>query len=595
MYLDARHWLLRCQCVLVGHIMVNAAAKADMTTADDITVDQTSLKTQLPAMAATSTSTTTGSVSALSDEPRLSSAALSITLQHLGHSFRPEFTHQIVEKEVWPGYQPLQSILDAEMKKWKESNVAANDDGDLSNSGDGLKEAPLLHTSHQSHDQATHQLDIQIQLSPSCESCQVKIQKHRKGLLAERPQPPLVSSDPNTSSSSSEPNAKRPKTEQKTVEEVPNDPIQDSEILSAVEKALPVIKKEEHPEIITANKDEGYLAEPIGEVLEEYSVSSSSSSSFVLTVSDGRLSSRACRFHANVQRLALWYIENADHVDIGDQSKGGHWKVVYLFQKHQSETAGNCQYSLAGYMTLYHFISLFHKPEGGIIVRICQALLLPPYQGQGHGGQIIRAIYSKLARQGDKGQNQNDNDSPYKIVQINVEDPAPAFVALRNKTDYNYVMENISEWREDWPAAWFPAFCSLGTQSAEDAFCRRTVLFDENFFSTLSEVDLLLASALSKLTTRQIQIVHELYVLQEIQSFKAKLEENGNNNGDKDFQKLKDDVQKKFRLMVKRRFNKEHREELGSLPSKDNQKAFLAQLYESLFKQYERILKKKAC
>ena len=113
---------------------------------------------------------------------------------------------------------------------------------------------------------------------------------------------------------------------------------------------------------------------------------------------------------------------------------GGTWKVLYLFHQHEL----NCQsekrearYSLAGYITLFSFYSPFRKPQPGLVMRICQALILPPYQRDGHGRKMLHTIYD-LAHQifdtKEKGQE--------PIREINVEDPAPAFTALRNSVDF---------------------------------------------------------------------------------------------------------------------------------------------------------------
>ena len=53
-----------------------------------------------------------------------------------------------------------------------------------------------------------------------------------------------------------------------------------------------------------------------------------------------------------------------------------------------------------------------------------------------------------------------------------------------------------------------------------------------------------------------------------------------------------DTIERLFRLMVKRRLNKEHRDELLEQPTKDDQKALLAKLFDKELKGYKRILSK---
>ena len=71
------------------------------------------------------------------DEPRYSSAAQCISLRLLGNTFEPEYTHQCFEGEWIRGYQPIH-----------------------------IENA---HHTHINHEVATHELDVTVILSPSCE------------------------------------------------------------------------------------------------------------------------------------------------------------------------------------------------------------------------------------------------------------------------------------------------------------------------------------------------------------------------------------------------------------------------------------------
>jgi len=149
----------------------------------------------------------------------------------------------------------------------------------------------------------------------------------------------------------------------------------------------------------------GYLPQPIGQILKTYhrkvrgAVSNSntkcyvdvdsSTSEFVIALADGsdRLDhhtppSTVARYHNSVQRLARWYIETADGVDVAEDGRG-FWKVMYLFRRHNHNhgdddgsgtSSSSRRLSLAGYMTLLHVHSPFRKPFPGIIVRVCQGM-----------------------------------------------------------------------------------------------------------------------------------------------------------------------------------------------------------------------------
>ncbi|MGK3756697.1 MAG: hypothetical protein ACI8RD_009011, partial [Bacillariaceae sp.] len=75
-------------------------------------------------------------------------------------------------------------------------------------------------------------------------------------------------------------------------------------------------------------------------------------------------------------------------------------------------------------------------------------------------------------------------------------------------------------------------------------------------------------------------IMNDLLKLQALSSFCDK------NEDDK-----KAKAERCFRLMIKRRLNKEYRDELIGLPTKEDQKLMLGKLFDEELKQYERILR----
>ena len=170
-------------------------------------------------------------------------------------------------------------------------------------------------------------------------------------------------------------------------------------------------------------------------------------------------------------------------------------------------------------------------------MRICQALLLPPYQRQGHGKVMLRAVH-EIAMQSDQ------------IVEINVEDPAPGFVALRNRVDYELLVDSI---KSDEP--WLPPRYLEGDR-----------------FPTLQEQDRNRAATLGRITPRQVQIAYELYKLDQLPL-----------NGD----------EKQYRLMVKKRLLKHHRERLSMCKTKEERQILLAEMWREVLAEYRAILKRK--
>ncbi|VEU41359.1 unnamed protein product [Pseudo-nitzschia multistriata] len=527
---------------------------------------------------------------ALTDNPVFSSAALCVVLNHLGQSFRPEYTHQLVEGECWRGYRPIASVLRAANSSYEKSVTNGKEQqSSLSSSTTATTpDQSILHKSHGNHSSAASELEITVEIAPSCQTCCVEIKR--------------AESKRDNQNCDDEPATKRLKTALDSVSRSEGNtsspenitslscqaPMTDSEIIGALSKAL--------PRIISANADvkKSFLSKPIGDIVEEYSIPattqsenspSASAVEFVLTVADGKLP-EVTEYQDSVQKLSLFYIENADTVDVGKDGDGGFWKILYLFRKHTLPAFDNksgCedgdakektkkyqfQYSLVGYVTLFHFNALFHKPEPGWILRICQALVLPPFQGQGHGKRLMQAVYSMA----HCTNNTENAKSSHNIVQVNVEDPAPAFIALRNSMDWNLVREHHQEW--NWP--------QKGSLREENS--KMVAPADELvlFFSAMTEKEAMEVSTKARITPKQIHLTNELLKLQAVRNF---LDEETVSSGDKEA------IERYFRLMVKRRLNKDHRDELLELPSKDDQKARLAALFAEEVKGYERILTK---
>jgi histone acetyltransferase 1 len=480
----------------------------------------------------------------LTDEPRYASAALSISLYHLhmveegAVPFRPEYTHQCVgESETFSGYRPPRNVLDQELGAIQQMNQKQNLSKQDKDKEEATQTETLLHKSHQGHDTATAELEVQVFLSPSCETCQVQLHIH-----------PLTTT-------CCEPAAKRVKFQQK-----PDDPtkiLSETDILNAMRVALPPIQEPSKDNIQVYQK---FLAGPLGVVLEEYTVEKDQNPmNFVLSLADGQ-DPIVANYHNKVQPLALFYIENADMVNVA-ATDNGYWKILYIFRRHSV----NNRYSLVGYFTLFHFIALFHKPQPGIIVRICQALILPPYQGQGHGSRMMQAVYKLAHRQYkatvDNDQNDIDSSNPHTIIQVNVEDPAPAFVALRNNADYVFVETYGHEL--GWPEG-----------------MRDTTNLDATFFTSLTETQAMDLSSKIKITTKQIHMVNDMIKFKTMRNSLDSADIGNNMNQLEGF----------FRLMVKKRLNREHREELGALKSKEEQKTLLAVLFEERLNGYKRII-----
>jgi len=228
-------------------------------------------------------------------------------------------------------------------------------------------------------------------------------------------------------------------------------PMSLQEVRERLSTALPSVAVQKGEANGNSAKDEiledDYLDRPIGTAIDEYD-DAKTGHHFCLTLAspgreanEGASSSDVAAYHAQVQKLAVFFIETADDVDVTSEKDGGYWRILYLFRKHggrgsggrESSSSPAARYSLAGYMTLYAFVAPFRKPEPGTVMRVCQALLLPPHQRAGHGRRMLHAVHDYFSR--------DDVDAIADVVEINVEDPAPGFTSLRNCVDYERFLQ----------------------------------------------------------------------------------------------------------------------------------------------------------
>lgn len=79
------------------------------------------------------------------------------------------------------------------------------------------------------------------------------------------------------------------------------------------------------------------------------------------------------------------FIEGGTPIDVTDPR----WDIHFAVER-KADQAGNITFQLLGFTTIYHF---YHYPESSRL-RLGQILVLPCYQGQGHGCRLLEALYS---------------------------------------------------------------------------------------------------------------------------------------------------------------------------------------------------------
>ena len=242
-------------------------------------------------------------------------------------------------------------------------------------------------------------------------------------------------------------------------------PLTQDEIRAALVKFLPPLSKQ-------VNGVSQFLSAIIGSEINRFNINGQN---FILSIANEK---ECVKYHQAVQKLSYWFIDAADEIELHEE--GTDWKVIYLFDDH-----GGSIFSLAGYMTLYHFSSPFRKPTAGCIVRICQALILPPYQRMGHGKKMLKAVFQYA-----EGKIAKSNSEP--IVEVNCEDPAPGFQMLRTVVDYERCIEKGHNW-----------FDVIKVN-------------DQQVWNVLKEPELHKALHASYTTVTQVHKVHELCILRSI-------------------------------------------------------------------------------
>ncbi|KAK6183635.1 hypothetical protein SNE40_011071 [Patella caerulea] len=151
---------------------------------------------------------------------------------------------------------------------------------------------------------------------------------------------------------------------------------------------------------------------PFGELLHSYKIKKEGGSrTFEIYKTD--IEAPGFReYHSRLQTFLLFFIDAASYIDVDDDR----WNYYLLFEKYKSD--GNTMYAIAGYMTVYNYYAYPNKTRP----RISQVLILPPFQRQGHGAQILQTFYNTCYDRDD-------------VMDITVEDPSENFQRLRDYVD----------------------------------------------------------------------------------------------------------------------------------------------------------------
>ncbi|KAJ8556891.1 hypothetical protein ON010_g9074 [Phytophthora cinnamomi] len=167
--------------------------------------------------------------------------------------------------------------------------------------------------------------------------------------------------------------------------------------------------------------------------------------------------------------------EWADAVDVTDPR----WVVYLLYERAE---AGSGAFHPVGFITVFKFFNPLGrkaahcKPDQNETHRICQALIFPTYQRQGHAERLVHCIHAQAVA----------NEHVYELT---VEDPVPAFSSLRDVVDLKNCVKH--------------EFFSLSPEdSAGAAGTGRGT-------AALTTADILAVQEKLKLTQKQVQTCYE--------------------------------------------------------------------------------------
>ena len=252
----------------------------------------------------------------------------------------------------------------------------------------------------------------------------------------------------------------------------------------------------------------------LGDVVKTYTPRDSiTANSSEYEVRCGALHDSAARasFNERLQSVLRFFIENHSPIDAADER----WRLFTLFERRGD---GTCAF--VGAATVFAFQRWVAKAEAAaagttagpkLLLRVCQILVLPPWQGGGHGAQLLNSIYEYA--------------KTHDALEVSVEDPSPQCRLLRDLTD---------------------------TRNAQ----RLGLLVPTPVGAPVSAAELKRAKAAMRTTDEQL---HRCY---EVKTYVQLL---GEMSGMAEGSAEREAKEKPYRLALKRRLNKKHEEDLAAL------------------------------
>ncbi|KAG7227574.1 hypothetical protein INR49_005389 [Caranx melampygus] len=149
---------------------------------------------------------------------------------------------------------------------------------------------------------------------------------------------------------------------------------------------------------------------PFGTLLHTYTVHNEEAGELTYQIHKADITCPGFQeYHERLQTFLMWFIETASFIDADDDR----WDFFLVFEKYNKD--GETLYATVGYMTVYNYYVYPDKTRP----RVSQMLILPPFQGEGHGAQLLEAVHRFYC-------------SLPKVQDITAEDPSENYVKLRD-------------------------------------------------------------------------------------------------------------------------------------------------------------------
>jgi len=170
-------------------------------------------------------------------------------------------------------------------------------------------------------------------------------------------------------------------------------------------------------------------------------------------------------------------------------------------------------------------------------------------------------------------------------LEVNVEDPAPAFVAMRYSVDYQRFISTTCA----------PAKKNNSNDASNvngsGLNLEESQITSKEYFLPVSEEHLSFVVEALKVTKRQSQIILDVYKLAQVEEWKQKILTTAKHDTDASNEELIRQIETYYRLMVKKSIRSHRMEELGACEGgKEGQKALLGKCFEETVRHYHRVL-----